>query len=109
MTWEVEYIPEAVKDLERVDHAQRVIVIKSIEKVRQNPLPDYEGGYGKPLGNHNDSKLAGFLKIKLKRMGLRVVYKAVREGHIMRIIVISVRDDDMVYKMAEKRISLRGL
>ena len=53
-------------------------VLKAIEKVSQNPLPNYEGGYGKPLGNRVASQLAGYYKIKLRKSGLRVVYSIVR-------------------------------
>lgn len=60
MTWEVEYFKEAEKDLVKFDHSQKLHILKAIEKVSQNPLPDYEGGYGKPLGNHNTARLAGY-------------------------------------------------
>jgi mRNA interferase RelE/StbE len=76
--WQVEYLQDAVEDLKRLDHSQRLQVLKAIEKVSGNPLPQNEGGYGKPLGNRNSTRLAGFLKIKLKRLGLRVVYKLVK-------------------------------
>ncbi|MDN5302943.1 MAG: mRNA interferase RelE/StbE [Thermoanaerobacteraceae bacterium] len=66
-------------------------------------MPQNEGGYGKPLGNRNSLKLSGYLKIKLKRLGLRVVYKVVREKDVMKIIVVSARADDEVYLMAQKR------
>ena len=59
---------------------------------------------GKPLGNHASSRLSGFYKIKLKNLGYRVVYDLVREGSVMKIIIISVRDDEAVYKEAERRI-----
>lgn len=104
MTWSVYYIPQAVKDLENLDNSQRILVLKSIQKVQQNSLPDYEGRYGKPLGNHSDSKLSGLLKIKLKKLGLRIVYQVVKEDTVMKIIIIAVRDDEAVYKMAESRI-----
>lgn len=51
MIWDVEYIPEAQQDFDRLDGSQKKIVRKAIEKVRQNPLPVEEGDYGKPLGN----------------------------------------------------------
>ncbi|WP_449241426.1 type II toxin-antitoxin system RelE family toxin [Desulfoscipio gibsoniae] len=73
--WQVEYIKEAVEDLKRLDYSQRLLVLKAIDKVSNNPLPQTEGGYGKPLGNRNNTRLAGYLKIKLKKPGLRVVYK----------------------------------
>ena len=53
MNWEVEYLPEAESDLKSLDGSQRILVLKAIKKVKQNPLPVYEGGYGKPLGNKN--------------------------------------------------------
>ena len=65
MKWEVKYLPEVLEDLRRLDGSQRILVLKAIEKVRENPLPDTEGGYGKPLGSRNASNLSGFLKIKI--------------------------------------------
>jgi len=67
-------------------------------------LPKTEGGYGKPSGNHISSKLSGYLKIKLLNLGLRIVYGIVRKDNIMRIIIISVCDEESVYKIAQKRI-----
>ena len=103
--WILEFDIDANKDFLNLDGSQKPQVAKAIEKVRQNPLPDYEGGYGKPLGNKGGRDLHGLLKIKLKKPGLRVVYKLVRQGNIMKIIVISVRSDDEVYETALKRIT----
>ncbi|AVX21312.1 hypothetical protein SAMN02745885_00556 [Carboxydocella sporoproducens DSM 16521] len=61
--WQVEYLKEAIKDLMRLDHSQRLQVL-----------------------------------------GLRVVYKLVREKEVMKIIIISARADDEVYLLAQKRI-----
>ena len=61
-------------------------------------------GIGKLLGNHASSKLSGYYKIKLRNLGYRAVYQLVKEGEIMRVIVISIRDDEAVYKEAERRI-----
>lgn len=102
-TWRVEYIKEAVQDLLALDHSQKLQVLKAIEKVSANPLPASEGELGKPLGSHSGNSLTGYLKIKLLKLGLRVVYQVVREGSVMKIIVISVRNDETVYKVARKR------
>lgn len=75
-----------------------------MNKVSKNPLPNSEVGYGKPLGDSLSVNLTGYFKIKLLKLGLRVVYSLVREGNIMRIIIISIRDDDTVYKMLKNRI-----
>ncbi len=104
MSWCVEYTYEAQDDLASLDNSQRIQVLKSIKKVSGNPLPAAEGGYGKPLGNRQSSHLAGYLKIKLKKLGIRIVYGLVRKNNVMRVIVISVRSDDTVYKIAQDRI-----
>lgn len=109
MNWKLEYLPEAEKDLKNLDGSQRILVLKAIKKVRQNPLPVDEQGYGKPLGNHNDSDLAGLLKIKLRSAGLRVVYQIRRTETSMIVIVIGVRADEEVYELAQKRAGKHGL
>lgn len=104
MSWQIEYLPEAVKDLKGLAGNQQLLVAKALKKVSQNPLPENEGGYGKPLGNHNETKLSGLLKIKLKSAGLRIVYQLIRTETEMRIIVIGARADDEVYQTAQKRV-----
>ena len=69
-----------------------------------NPLPNTEGGYGKPLRNQNSSELAGLLKIKIKNAGIRIVYKLIRQDDVILIIIIGARADSEVYKEAEKRL-----
>ena len=103
MNWGVKYLPEVEKDLKQLDNTQRSLVIKAIKKVQQNPLPDYENGYGKPLGNHNSTNLAGFMKIKLRSAGLRVVYQLVKVESTMLVVVVGVRADEEVYEIAQKR------
>ena len=104
MAWKIEYYNEAKKDLKKLDRSQVLQVLKAIEKVSLNPVSKNEGGYGKPLSNNRDTQLAGYFKIKLLKLGIRVVYGLVKENEIMKIIVVSVRADDAVYKLAEKRI-----
>mgnify|MGYP002090026697 CR=1 FL=1 len=43
------------------------------------------------------------MKIKFKDLGIRVVYKVERVSDIMKVIVISARTDEQVYKEALKR------
>ncbi len=102
-TWHIEYIKAAEKDLLALDRSQQLQVLKAIEKVSVNALPTNEGGLGKPLGSHSGNNLSGYLKIKLLKLGIRVVYQVVREDSVMKIIVISVRDDETVYKLARDR------
>ena len=60
MSWVVEYLPEANQDLKNLDGSQRLLVLKAIKKVQQNPISIYEGGYGKPPENKNGSDLSRF-------------------------------------------------
>jgi mRNA interferase RelE/StbE len=77
--------------------------------VCQNPLPDYQGGYGKPLGNQSGTDLSGLMKIKFKKVGIRVVYKVEYSDNVMKVIIISARSDNQVYIEAEKRRNKYGL
>ena len=47
--WKDIFIPFAEKDFAKLDRFIQKLVIAGIEKVKQNPLSQKEGGYGKPL------------------------------------------------------------
>ena len=103
MKWTVEFLEEAEKDMKRLDHSVRIKVLKGIAKVSQNPLPTDEGGYGKPLGNKSSMNLTSLMKIKFRDLGIRVVYKTEIVDEVMKIIVVSARADEEVYREAAKR------
>ncbi|MFQ9585320.1 MAG: type II toxin-antitoxin system RelE family toxin [Mediterraneibacter gnavus] len=103
MTWSVEFLEEAKKDMKKLERSASIQVLKGIQKVSRNPLPVQEGGYGKPLGNKNGANLTNLLKIKFRDLGIRVVYKVERVEDVMKIIVVSARTDEQVYREAAKR------
>ncbi len=103
MSWRVDYLPQAREDLLNLDGSQRLLVRKAIAKAAQNPLPAAEGGYGKPLGSASTTNLSGFMKVKLRSSGLRIVYKIVRAESEMLVIIIGARADDEVYEEAQRR------
>jgi mRNA interferase RelE/StbE len=107
--WSIEYLPEALKDLKSLDGSQRKLVLKAMEKVQSNPLPQQEGGYGKVLGNKKGNDLSGFLKVKIKSAGIRIVYKLVKVDNKMLIVVVGFREDCEVYDVAQKRIEKNNL
>lgn len=107
--WEYEFLPEARKEYLKLDKSVRVQLLKAMDKVSANPLSVYDGGYGHPLANRNGTELAGFLKIKLRAAGIRVVYKLEQRDGKMLVIVIGMRADDEVYETAAKRIEKYGL
>ncbi len=103
MTWSIEFLEEAEKDMKKLGHSTQIQVLKGIRKASQNPLPTEEGGYGKPLGNKNGTNLTHLMKIKFRDLGIRVVYKVERINGGMKIIVVSARTDGQVYKEAARR------
>ena len=103
MIWSIEFLEEAKRDLKKLDHSVQVHVLKGIRKVSKNPLPVQEGGYGKPLGNKTGVNLTNLLKIKFRDLGIRVVYKTIQVDNVMKVIVVSARTDEQVYKEAGKR------
>lgn len=109
MSWGIKYLPEALEDLRKLDGSQKILVRKAIQKVLQNPVPKSEGGYGKRLGHKNNVNLSGFLKVKLKGAGLRIVYKLIRRDGDMLVVIIGAREDEEVYAIAEKRINKNNL
>lgn len=109
MIWSLKYLPEAEKDYKSLARSQQLVVDKAIKKVKTNPLPQDEGGYGKPLGHKNGNNLTGYLKIKLRGEGIRIVYKLIRTEEQMLIVVIGMREDSEVYEIASSRIKKHNL
>ena len=103
MEWQIEYLPEALDDLKKLDGSVRLRAVKAIRKVKTNPLPQSKGGYGKPLGNRSGTDLSGLMKVKLRSDGIRIVYKLVEKNGVMRVVVIGMRSDADVYREALKR------
>jgi mRNA interferase RelE/StbE len=105
--WRVEYKKKAWEDFQELDASQKDQVAKAIRKVKTNPLPQREGGYGVELGNKAGLNLSGCLKIKLKKAGIRVVYQLKREKGRMVIVIIGMRAELEVYREAVKRLGMQ--
>ena len=103
--WNYELIPAAQNDLRLLDGSQQKVVYKALDKLALNPLPRQKGGYGDMLGNKAGVDLSGFLKIKLRGAGLRIVYDLVEKDGKAYVIVIGARQDFEVYRQAEKRLA----
>ena len=103
MNWSLVFLPEAMKDIQSLSRSRQAMVKKAIKKVQENPLPQNEGGYGKPLGSKRGLNLTGLLKIKLRGEGIRVVYKLERRESQMLVIVVGLREDEEVYQIAHTR------
>ncbi len=108
MSWTIEYIKEAQRDLKKLDPYNQKLILKAILKTAERPLPPPDG-VGKPLGNRANTRLHGFYKIKLRDLGYRVVYALEKQENVMRVIVISIRSDNEVYLEAERRAQALGV
>lgn len=102
--WKITYLPEALEDFKKLDGSVKPHVAAAIRKTSRNPLPQREGGYGVELGKKAGLDLTGYLKIKLRKDGLRVIYKLERTETAMQIVIIGMRSELEVYKDAIKRI-----
>lgn len=104
MAWQILFTKQALKDVSKLREPAKSRVYDMLRRVAENPLPFSEGGYGKPLGRKRDGNLTGYLKVKLKGDGLRAVYRLERQDESMVVVVVSVRDDNAVYREALRRI-----
>ncbi len=104
MQWQVKLTPDAKADIKALDGSQRKQVFKALQKLASNPLPQQEGGYGSPLGNKGGIDLTGFLKIKLRGAGLRIVYKLVKIEGVAYVIIVGAREASQVYREAKRRM-----
>jgi len=107
--WDLIFLPEADDDFNSLDRRQKIIVDNAIKKIQTNPLPQSEGGYGKPLGHKKGRNLTGFFKIKLKGEGIRIVYRLIKIKTKMLVVVIGLREDEEVYEIAAKRMKKYNL
>lgn len=46
MSWQINFLEDAKKELADLDGSLKKQVLKGILKVSENPLPNTEGGYG---------------------------------------------------------------
>jgi mRNA interferase RelE/StbE len=98
------YFEKAEKELAELDKSQRVGIAKKIDEVLKNPLPKTTGARGIPLGNKAGTKLANCLEVKHRGLGLRAIYQLLRSREDMYVFVVSKREDNEAYKIAEKRL-----
>lgn len=99
---EVYFTKEALDDLSSYDkNQQEKIIALIIKRGMTGPLI-------KPriIGEPLRDELKGLTKIQPKNMALRIVYRPVVHGEIIRmeIIAIGPRDKNKVYRLAAKRL-----
>lgn len=100
MSYTVELTPDAQEDFNQLDNSQRLHVRKSFLKLEIQGMLAGEGLRG---------NLAGYRKLKHKKLGLRVIFHETSQGiEVIEIIAIGKRSDKEIYTIAEKRIKKQG-
>ena len=101
--FDVRLDPGAVKEYQDLDNSVVEIVNKSIDELQYRA-----DEVGKLLGNKSSSKLAGCKEIKLSDAGIRIIFKITAEKvdvfRIVYILAIEKRSEDLVFKVADKRL-----
>ncbi len=52
-----------------------------------------------------DSELSGLYKIKLRKAGVRLIYRVKDHELIVFLLVVGKREDNVVYRIAKERLS----
>lgn len=98
--FDVVFIEKAKKDYNKLDGSVKKLVNAAIAKMRERA-----DEIGEELTNKHGLNLIGCRKIKLKKIGIRIVYRIVGdEAEIAEIITVGKREDNEVYQVASKRL-----
>ncbi len=96
--------PDAAKEYQKLDNSVISIVDKALSRLEKRA-----DEIGKPLRNQSNSKLAGCREIKLRDVGIRIVFRGTNQVvHVLLVVyilAIEQRSDDFVFKLASKRLS----
>lgn len=84
--------------MDRLDGSVRKYIFKALERIQQNP------SIGKQLGHRSGRNLTGLFSVKLKKLGVRIVYERKSESNIVALVIaIGPRERHRVYEDAARR------
>jgi len=99
--YELAWFKQADIEYQKLDGSQKIQVNKGLQRIKN---------LGMDAGKKLEKKkydLSMCREIKMKRLGLRIVFKQSTKGiEIIDIVVIGRRTDDEVFKEAAKRLGL---
>ena len=98
MIYDLAFHPEAKKELDSLDGRVRIVVLKQLNKLINNPQ------LGVELGNKAGLDLTGYRKLYVDNKRIRILYKIVKEEILIYVISIGKRDKMEVYKKSIKRL-----
>jgi mRNA interferase RelE/StbE len=97
MSYKVVFHKDAKKELDKFDLNTKLIILKQIKKIKENPE------IGEELGNKAGFDLTGYRKIYAYKKQIRIIYKIIEEEIQVYIIAIGKREKMVVYKKASNR------
>jgi mRNA interferase RelE/StbE len=100
VSFEIQFISEAVEDYRSLDGRIKRQVNEKIDKLKENPF------LGEALGNKNNIDLRGYYKIYVAKKVYRIVYRIIKDKiEIIEIWGIGKRDKMEIYRIIKQRIS----
>ncbi|HEX4720898.1 MAG TPA: type II toxin-antitoxin system RelE/ParE family toxin [Pseudonocardiaceae bacterium] len=99
----VQLTSDAREDLRDLDGAARQVVLKAINKLKEEPEKR-----GLPLGSRQTGNLTTFRKLVVGDREYRVVYRVEQDGTVVVVWVIGRRADNECYELALSRLRLHG-
>lgn len=101
--FEILFDQDAYKEYVKLDHSVAEMVDRAFEE-----LEAHADQIGKDLKNNQFTKLHGCKEIKLKKAGIRIVFKITGEKvevlRIVYILAIEKRTDNLVFQIAHARL-----
>lgn len=96
----LDFWEDASKDWLLLDGHQKRFVAKALKRIEENGA-----NIGETLNKKRNIDLTGYRKVKLKAIGIRIVYRVLHDKiEVAEIIAIGNREDAEVYKEAFERI-----
>lgn len=93
MTYSLDFLEEALKEWNSLNHSIKQPLKKKLEKVLENPrIPKNK------LSGHPDR-----YKIKLRSIGYRLVYEVIDSEVVVLVIAVGKRENNNVYNRANDR------
>jgi mRNA interferase RelE/StbE len=95
--YRLKFVPSALTDWKTLDGSVKETFRKLLKKRLENPhVP----------GSELHGALNGCYKIKLRKPGFRLVYVVEDDAHIVMVLAVDRRQDNVVYQSAMERLSV---
>jgi mRNA interferase RelE/StbE len=96
-SYTVELTHFAEEDFAALDHSLRILALKQLRKLEQNPSA------GKPLGHKFGYDLSGYHSLRFGGRRYRIVFRLDSEARLVTVVAIGRRARSEVYRHAAER------